>query len=96
MNKITRNIHGSNVINSTGGIMIQDVKPGFDVCNIDRTLPNYEWSMKRSLKVYTPETLALIHIFSRVGPKFPKGAVFTPPTVHKEVYLKCNQEYQIW
>lgn len=30
MNKIMTNIHGSNVVNSTGGIMIQEVKPGFD------------------------------------------------------------------
>lgn len=31
LNKITTNIHGSNVVNSTGGIMIQEVKPGFAV-----------------------------------------------------------------
>jgi len=94
MNKI--NIHGSNVVNSTGGIMIQEVKPGFNVSNKDQTLPVYKRSATRSLKVDTPETLAPIHIYSRVGPKFPKGAVFTPPTVHSEVYLKCIQEYQVW
>jgi len=29
MNKTTTNIHGSNVVNSTAGIMIQEVKSGF-------------------------------------------------------------------
>ena len=81
MNKMTTNIHGSNVVNSTGGIMIQEMKPGFDVSNKDRPLPVYKRSVTRSLKVHTPETLAPIHIYSRVGPKFPKGAVFSPPTV---------------
>jgi len=84
MNKITTNIHGSNVVNSTGGIMIQEVKPGFGVNNKDRTLPLHKRSTSRSLKVDTPETLAPIHIYSRVGPKFPEGAVFTPPTVNRK------------
>ena len=96
MNKITTNIHGSNVVNSTGGIMIQEVKPGFDVNNKERTLPIYKRSMTRSLKVDTPEILAHIHIYSRVGPKFPKGAVFTPPTINSEVYSKCIQDYHVW
>ena len=96
MKKITTNIHGSNVVNSTGGFMIQEVKPGFDVSNKDRTLPVYKRSATCSLKVDTPETLALIHIYSRVGPKIPKGAVFSPPIVHSEVYLKCIQEYHVW
>ena len=38
LNKITTNIHGSNVVKSTGGIMIQEVKPGFAVSNKERTL----------------------------------------------------------
>ena len=95
MNKITTNIHGSNVVNSTSGIMIQEVKSGFDVSNKDRTLPLYKRSATRSLKVDTLETLTPIHIYSRVGPKFSKGAVFSPPTVDSEVYLKCAQEYHV-
>ena len=89
MNKITTNINGSNVVNSTGEIMIQEVKPGFGVNNKDRTLPIYKQSTTHALKVDTPETLAPIHIYSRVGPKFPKGATFTPPTINTEVYSKC-------
>ena len=34
LNKITTSIHGSNVVNSIGGIMIPEIKPGF---NIDGT-----------------------------------------------------------
>ena len=41
--KITTNMHGSNVVNSTVGIMIQEVKHGFDT-NQDRTLPIYKRS----------------------------------------------------
>lgn len=96
MNKITTNIHGSNVVNSAGGIMIQEVKPGFDATNQDRTLPIYKRNKMRSLKVDTPETLAPVHIYSRVGPKFPEGAVFTPPIENNEVYSKCIQEYHVW
>ena len=96
MNKITTNIHCSNVVNSTGGIMIQEVKQGFNVNVKDRTLPIYKRSMARSLKVDTPETLAPIQIYNRVGPKFPLGAVFTPPTANSEVYSKCIQVYQVW
>ena len=96
MNKITTNIHGSNVVNSTGGIMIQEVKPGFDVTNQDRKLPVYMRSKTRSMKVDTPETLAPVVIYSKTGPKFPEGAVFTPPTSNDEVYSKCVQEYRVW
>ena len=63
INKITANIHGSNVVNSTGGIMIQEVKYGFDT-NQDRTLPIYKRSNTRSQKVDTPETMAPVHIYS--------------------------------
>lgn len=96
MNKITTNVHGSNVVNSAGGIMIQEVKPGFDATIQDRTLPLYQRSKTRSLKVDTPETLVPVHIYSRVGPKFPDGAVFSPPTENSEVYSKCIQEYRVW
>ena len=85
MNKITTNIHGSNVVNSTGGIMIQEVKPGFDANGKDQKLPSYERSMACSLKVDTPETLAPIHIYNRVGPKF---------TTDKEILNHCEAFYR--
>ena len=31
LNKVTTNIHGNNVVNHTGGIMIQKVKRGIDM-----------------------------------------------------------------
>jgi hypothetical protein len=96
MNKLTTNIHGSNVVNSTGGIMIQELKPGIDATDQDRMLPLYKRSKIRSLNVETPKTLAPVHIYNRVGPKFPVGAVFTPPVINSEVYAKCIQEYRIW
>ena len=34
LNVLTTSIHGSNVVNSTGGIMIQEIKPGADVDNM--------------------------------------------------------------
>ena len=96
LNKITINIHGSNMVNSTGGIMIQEVKCEFDITSQDRTLPLYKRSKTRSLKVGTPEILAPVHLYSRVGPTFPEGAVFTPPTINSEVYSKCLQAYRVW
>lgn len=98
LNKVMTNIHGSNVVNSTGGIMIQEVKPGFDTTNSgqDRKIPLYKRTKSRSLKVGTPETLAPVNIYSRVGPVFPKDSVFTPPATNNEIYLKCIQEYRIW
>lgn len=41
LNKITTNVHGSNVINSTGGIMIQEVKADVSEMPTKRTLPLY-------------------------------------------------------
>jgi hypothetical protein len=96
LNKITTNIHGSNVVNSTGGIMIQEVRPGFDITNQNRKLPLYKRSNTRSVNVNTPETLAPVHIFGRVGPKFPKGSVFTPPAINSKVYSKCINDYRVW
>ncbi len=39
LNKITTIIHGSNVVNSTGGIMIQEIKPGFDINDTKKLQP---------------------------------------------------------
>ena len=76
--------------------MIQEVKPGFAVSNKERTLPIYKRNTTRSLNVDAPETLAPLHIYNRVGPKFPEGAAFTPPAINIGVFSKCVQECQIW
>lgn len=31
LNKTTTNVHGNNIVNSAGGIMLQEVKPGFEI-----------------------------------------------------------------
>ena len=58
--------------------MIQEVKLGLSATD-DHVLPVYKRDTKRSLKVDTPETLAPVHIYNRIGPKLPEGATFTPP-----------------
>lgn len=95
MNKITTNIHGHNVVNSTAGIMIQEIKPGFTASE-ERILPVYKRSSVRALNVDTPETLAPVHIYNRVGPKLPERATFTQPTQNDDVYLKAKREYDGW
>ena len=70
MNKITTNIPGSNVVSSTGGIMKQEVKPGFDVSNNGRTLPICKRSQTRSLDVDTPESPAQSTYTVESGPNF--------------------------
>ena len=51
LNKITTNIHGSKVVNSNGGIMIQEVKPNTDIANTDRILPLKQRNKTRCLEV---------------------------------------------
>lgn len=95
LNKITTNVHGSNVVNSTGGIMIQEVKPGLEK-NHERIIPLHNRTKTRSLQVDTPQTLAPVHIHNRVGPKFPAGAVFSPPTENEQVYELCTMQHRLW
>lgn len=95
LNKITTNVHGSNVVNSTGGIMIQEVKGGHQSVN-ERALPLYERSSKmRSLKITPPETQSEL-AFKRVGPKFHQDASFTPPAENQKLYDASLLEYYIY
>jgi hypothetical protein len=95
LNKITTNVHGSNVVNSAGGIMIQETKPGVERTQ-ERMLPLYDRSKERSLKIETPETLLPCHIYKRIGPKFLDGASFTAPAENDTVYKTSMQEYHVW
>ena len=52
--------------------------------------------MARCLTVDTPETLATIDIYSRIGPKLPEKAVFAPPPSNTDIYAKFIQDYRIW
>ncbi|KAG1682474.1 hypothetical protein GQR58_010998 [Nymphon striatum] len=96
LNKITANVHGSNVVNSTGGIMIQEVKPNTDIADKDRTLPLKQRNKTRCLGDGTPLTMPHFHIYGRVGPKFPTGAKFSPPIKNDKLYSECIREYRLW
>ena len=95
LNKINANHDGSNVVNSTGGIMIQEVKPNIDIADKDRTLPLKQWNKTRCLEVGAPETLPAVHIYGRVGPKFSTAAKFGPPIQNENLYVECIQEYRL-
>ncbi len=92
LNRITTNVHGSNVVNRAGGIMIQEVKESH-VSTKKRTLPLYDRSSKmRSLKITPPETLPEL-AFKRAGPKFPNNANFSPPAKNQESYDASMLQY---
>ena len=92
LNKITTNVHGSNVVNRTAGTMIQEVRPEFaNRASTSRTLPIYKREKKRSLKVDFPAILPPVYAYDCVGPAFPTNAslVSPSPTVHE----KYNSEH---
>jgi len=91
LNKITTNVHGSNVINSAGGIMIQAPDA---IRSVERTLPLYDRSKKRSLKLDTPVTLPPVTIYNRESPTFPENTSFSLPD--DKVYTDIIQEYYVW
>ena len=70
LNKIKTNVFGNNVVNSAGGIMIQEVKTGFEI-ETTRRLPNQKRSDQGNMHVDTPESIPPLH-FIRIGPQFPK------------------------
>ena len=94
LNKTTTNVIGNNIVNSAGGIMVQEVKPGTQIENV-RMLPDLDRSQQLSLKVDTPETLPPLH-FTRIGPPFPDGSTFTPPTENDTVFSAKMEEYYVW
>ncbi|XDV26709.1 hypothetical protein PO909_030347 [Leuciscus waleckii] len=92
LNRITTNVHGSNVVNSTKGIMIQEVKESH-VSTKKRTLPLYDRSSKmRSRKIKPPEMLPEL-AFKRAGPNFPNNANFTSPAENQESYGASMLQY---
>ena len=93
LNKITTNIHGSNVVNSAGGIMIQETASDALPCT-ERTISLYERNKTRSLKTDTPETLPPVTIYNRESPKFPQNASFVPPD--DDVLASSLKEYYVW
>ncbi|CAH1773854.1 unnamed protein product [Owenia fusiformis] len=66
------------------------------VLSIGQDTSSLQAGKAHSLKINTPETLAPVHIYGRVGPKFPEGSEFTPPELNNEIYAKCIQDYRVW
>ena len=95
LNKTLTSIHGTNVVNSTAGIMIQEIKSGFEQSQT-RILPESDRSRMRSFNVNTHESFDEITIIHRDGPKFPEGSSFIPPIENNLVYDASMQEYYTW
>ena len=55
-----------NIVNSAGGVMVQEIKPGFDYISA-RRLPVMDKTQQRSLTIGTSEILPSLQ-FTRVGP----------------------------
>ena len=91
LNKTTSSIHGSNIVNRVGGIMVQEVNSECENSDV-RTLPVIDKSLQWSLKVDTPATLPPL-TFNRAGSKFPEGCTFTIPADVEAVYATKVQEY---
>lgn len=95
LNKILTNVHGSNIVNSAAGIMIQEINPEYQQAE-ERRMPTYIKSGERSLKADPPRPLPEIAIYKRAGPKFPPDATFTHPIQNEQVYDSKMQEYYAW
>ena len=96
LNKVTSNIHESNIVNSTGGIMIQEVKSDVDLSTDNRQLPQYERSKTRSQPSCEPEILPSFHLYQRVGPTLPVNAVYNHPLANVDIYKKHLNEHHVW
>ena len=84
------NIQSLNVVNSAGGIAIPEKT--FDAPqSSEQTLPFYDRSKERGLKLDSPETLPPVIIYNREIPKFHENASFSPPD--DEVLSTSFHEY---
>ena len=93
LNYTMTNIHNSNVINYTAGIMIQELKPGFAPTN-DRGFPILERSGTRTSKINVVDSLPPVTINKGNGPIFPANAIFTP--VNNANLDKPMTNYCVW
>ena len=103
LNVLTTSIHSSNVVNSTGGIMIQEIKPATDVDNVipKRCLLLYKRNNTRSLKLEESHNLLPVHTHTHIYIiavilNLLKMIPFFPPTENDEVFTQCITKYHIW
>ena len=95
LNKILTNVHGHNVVNSAGGIMVQEVATGHELTK-ERTLPTSARIRRKNFTADTPMSLPALHIYNRTGPTMPGGSTFTPQTYNDEQWEKAMKEYSLW
>ncbi|CAJ1050803.1 uncharacterized protein LOC117441717 [Xyrichtys novacula] len=95
LNKSLTNVHGSHIVNSAAGIMMQEVVPELADHAKKRKLPDFD-KKKKIEKRSTQVTLPELHIHTRVGPSFPKGSSFTHPIDHTALYDEAMTEYHAW
>ena len=95
MNKFTTNILGTNIVNSMAGIMIQEIKPGFEIDQHVRKIPVLQHS-QTILSNAVPETLPSLIISAKTETYFFQDAVFALPENVYDQYTKCLKVYYVW
>ena len=95
--KILTNVHGSNVINSAGGIVIKETANRLEPSR-ECTLPVYDCSKtNQSAKVGAPPALPPLHIYHRAKPPLMHdGTIFTTPLENDVQWEKAMHEYCVW
>ena len=98
LNKMLTNIHGNSIVNSTGGIMIQEVKSDYVA---DKTQSSRESNPQTSsldlLLDSNTDDLQPVHIATRKDSSFPKEASFLPPVANDvEEYDLALKRYRTW
>ena len=83
LNKVTTNIHGNNVVNHTGGIMIQEVKRDIDMnATIQEiTMPLHNRADSRHAGAKALEKIPPFQLYNKIGPKFPEMATYKHPDI---------------
>ena len=96
LNVLTTSIHGLNVVNSTGGIMIQEIKLATDVDNVipKRCLPLYKRNNTRSLKLEESHNLLPVHTHTHTHTIYNIAVVLILlkmiPLFHPQRMMRCS------
>lgn len=92
--RITTNIMGSNFVNTSDGIIIQEIKPDFDIGFV-RIFPVFDRKNSSLEKVMT-ESQPRTTCQTKVGPKFPEDAEFSPRAPNEKENQSGLKVYYIW
>ena len=88
LNKVLTNVTGSNIVNSAGGIMLQEVSESSTPAS--KKLPKSSRDKTRTIEP-SIRILPPLEIYKRVGPRFPAEASITPP-VENDLALNLAQQ----